>query len=189
MLEVGAMTAASSLARRGRVRGPLNADDVGAPVRELPDTGRLALATVRSMTRMSSSGSFTVMSYYVLALPEAVQLPSSPPSRLCRAGGGVPFMSLLLTLASDPYDRPGHWMPWRRRCGAAEDLHPIGAGCAERAAVDAVPADRARLPGASDPARRSRRSGGPERGSAGQAARWSGGQAVQRLCRSSRPRS
>ena len=25
---------------------------------------------------------------------------------------------LLLTLASDPYDRPGHWMPWRRRCGA-----------------------------------------------------------------------
>src|SRR5690349_1585956 len=40
MLEVGAMTAASSLARRGRVRGPLNADDVGAPVRELPDTGR-----------------------------------------------------------------------------------------------------------------------------------------------------
>jgi len=33
-------------------------------------------------------------------------------------------MSLLLTLASDPYDRPGHWMPWRRRCGAAEDLHP-----------------------------------------------------------------
>ena len=29
---------------------------------------------------------------------------------------------LLLTLASDPYDRPGHWMPWRRRCGAAEDL-------------------------------------------------------------------
>src|ERR1700745_1748000 len=40
MLEVGAMTAASSLARRGRVRGPLNADDIGAPVRELPDTGR-----------------------------------------------------------------------------------------------------------------------------------------------------
>ncbi len=39
---------------------------------------------------------------------------------------------LLLTLASDPYDRPGHWMPWRRRCGAAEDLHPIGAGCAEQ---------------------------------------------------------
>jgi hypothetical protein len=28
---------------------------------------------------------------------------------------------LLLTLASDPYDRPGHWMPWLRRCGAAED--------------------------------------------------------------------
>jgi hypothetical protein len=25
---------------------------------------------------------------------------------------------LLLTLASDPYDRPGHSMPWRRRCGA-----------------------------------------------------------------------
>jgi hypothetical protein len=48
---------------------------------------------------------------------------------------------------------------------------PIGAGCAERAAVDAVAADRARLPGAGDPARRSRRSGGPERGSAGQAAR------------------
>src|SRR5690242_1876702 len=40
MLEVGAMTAASSLARRGRVRGPLNADDAGTPVRELPDTGR-----------------------------------------------------------------------------------------------------------------------------------------------------
>ena len=66
---------------------------------------------------------------------------------------------------------------------------PIGAGCAERAAVDAVAADRARLPGAGDPARRSRRSGGPERGSAGQATRWSQGQAVQRLCRSSRPRS
>ena len=34
-------------------------------------------------------------------------------------------MSLLLpTLAGDPYDRPGHWMPWRRRCGAAEDLQP-----------------------------------------------------------------
>jgi len=31
---------------------------------------------------------------------------------------------LLLTLAGDPYDRPGHWMPWRRRCGAAEDLQP-----------------------------------------------------------------
>src|SRR6185312_11520716 len=40
MLEVGAMTAASSLARRGRVRGPLNANDVGAPVRELTDTCR-----------------------------------------------------------------------------------------------------------------------------------------------------
>ena len=40
MPEVGAMTAASGQARRGRVRGPLNADDVGAPVRELPDTGR-----------------------------------------------------------------------------------------------------------------------------------------------------
>src|ERR1700756_102550 len=105
MLEVGAMTAASSLARRG----PGRRTQVGP-----------ALATVRSMTRMSSSGSFAVMSYYVLALPEAVQLPSSPPSRLCRAGGGVPFMSLLLlTLAGDPYDHSGHSMPWRRRCGAA----------------------------------------------------------------------
>jgi hypothetical protein len=35
---------------------------------------------------------------------------------------------LLLTLASDPYDRPGHSMPWRRRCrggrGSSTELAP-----------------------------------------------------------------
>jgi hypothetical protein len=33
---------------------------------------------------------------------------------------------LLLTLASDPYDRPGHWMPWRRRCGRQRIFNRAG---------------------------------------------------------------
>jgi hypothetical protein len=101
-------------------------------------------------------------------------------------GGG----GLARARAVEPVGADGAAVPGRRKaadgpagipasaqaiCGGG----PIGAGCAEQAAVDAVAADCAQLPRESYPTCRIRRSGGPERGSVGQAARWSRGQAVQ----------
>src|SRR6476619_4286145 len=114
MLEVGAMTAASSLARRGRVRGPLNADDVGAPVRELPDTGR---AGPRDRQVDDTDVVQRKLRGHVLLRPCPSGGRPTPIIAAVTPGssrGRVPFMSLLL----------GHSMPWRRRCGAAEDLQP-----------------------------------------------------------------
>src|SRR5689334_20570026 len=107
MLEVGAMTAASSLARRGRVRGPLNADDVGAPVRELPDTGRAGPRDRQvddaDVVQRKLRGHVLLRPCPSGGRPTPIIAAITPVS----SQGRVPFMSLLLpTLASDPLRPP-----------------------------------------------------------------------------------
>src|SRR5690242_14170747 len=121
MLEVGAMTAASSFARRGRVRGPLNADDVGAPVRELTDTGRAGPRDRQvddaDVVQRKLRGHVLLRPCPSGGRPTPIIAAITPVSS---RGRGPIHVTAAAHAGQRPYDRPGHWMPWLRRCGAAE---------------------------------------------------------------------